>query len=39
VRAAIEYADESPDPNVADLYKYTYAGEWADRPELRAERV
>jgi len=39
VREAIEYADESPDPNVADLYKYTYAGEWADRPELRAERV
>ena len=39
VREVIEYADESPDPNVADLYKYTYAGEWADRPELRTERV
>src|SRR5438094_775282 len=39
IREVIEFADESPDPNVADLYKYTYAGEWADRPELRAERV
>src|SRR5690348_9778478 len=39
VRDAIQYADESPDPNVEDLYKYTYAGQWADRPELRAERL
>src|SRR5438874_7665587 len=39
IREVIEFADESPDPNVADLYKYTYAGEWADRPELRVERV
>ena len=39
VRDIIEYADQSPDPNPDDLYKYTYAGEWADRPELRADRV
>src|SRR3989454_2449020 len=39
VREIIEYADQSPDPNPDDLYKYTYAGQWADRPELRAERV
>jgi len=39
VRDIIEYADQSPEPNPADLYKYTYAGQWADRPELRAERV
>jgi dihydrolipoamide dehydrogenase len=39
VREVIEFADESPDPNVADLYKYTYAGQWDNRPELRAERV
>jgi dihydrolipoamide dehydrogenase len=39
VREVIEFADASPDPNVADLYKYTYAGQWDNRPELRAERV
>jgi dihydrolipoyl dehydrogenase len=39
VRDIIAYADESPEPNVDDLYKYTYAGEWDNRPELRAERV
>ncbi|HEX2680871.1 MAG TPA: dihydrolipoyl dehydrogenase [Candidatus Dormibacteraeota bacterium] len=39
VRDVIEFADQSPDPSVDDLYKYTYAGEWSDRPELRAERV
>src|SRR5579864_3525385 len=39
VREVIQFADESPDPDPADLYKYTYAGQWADRPELRAERV
>src|SRR5690242_11974264 len=38
VRGAVQFADESPDPNVEDLYKYTYAGQWADRPELRSER-
>ena len=39
VRQVIDFADESPDPNVNDLYKYTYAGQWDNRPELRAERV
>ena len=39
VRDVIEFADQSPEPNVADLYKYTYAGQWDNRPELRTERV
>jgi len=39
IRDVIEFADNSPDPNVADLYKYTYAGQWDNRPELRTERV
>ena len=39
VRDVIEFADQSPDPNPDDLYKYTYAGQWDNRPELRAERV
>jgi dihydrolipoyl dehydrogenase len=39
VKDVIQFADESPDPNVEDLYKYTYAGQWDNRPELRAERV
>jgi len=39
IRDVIEFADSSPDPNVADLYKYTYAGQWDNRPELRTERV
>jgi len=39
VKGVIQFADESPDPNVEDLYKYTYAGQWDNRPELRAERV
>jgi pyruvate dehydrogenase E1 component alpha subunit len=39
VRDIIEFADQSPEPNVDDLYKYTYAGEWDNRPELRAEKV
>src|SRR5438270_367706 len=38
VRDIIEYADQSPDPNPEDLYKYTYAGQWDNRPELRTER-
>ena len=37
VRGIIQYADDSPDPKTEDLYKYTYAGQWDDRPELRAE--
>jgi dihydrolipoamide dehydrogenase len=39
VRDVIEFADESPDPKTDDLYKYVYAGQWDDRPELRAEKV
>ncbi len=39
VRDVIEFADQSPDPDVDDLYKYTYAGQWDNRPELRAEKV
>ncbi len=36
VQDIIKYADESPDPDVADLYKYVYSGDWDDRPELKA---
>ncbi len=36
VRDIIQFAEESPDPNVDELYKYVYAGQWDDRPELRA---
>ena len=39
VRDIIQFADESPDPRPEDLYKYTYAGDWDDRPELRAETL
>src|SRR6058998_242783 len=39
VREIIQYADESPDPKVDDLYRYVYAGQWENRPELRADRV
>ena len=39
VQEIIRYADESPDPSPDDLYKYTYAGEWDERPELRPEHV
>ena len=37
VQEIIKYADESPDPKVEDLYKYVYADEWDDRPELRGD--
>jgi dihydrolipoamide dehydrogenase len=37
VQDIIKYADESPDPKTEDLYKYVYAGEWEDRPELRGD--
>ena len=37
VRDIVQFADESADPRPEDLYKFTYAGEWDDRPELRAE--
>ncbi len=39
VRDVIEFADQSPEPNVDDLYRFTYAGQWDNRPELRTERV
>jgi dihydrolipoamide dehydrogenase len=39
VREIIEFADNSPEPDPKDLYKYTYAGQWDNLPELRAERV
>jgi dihydrolipoamide dehydrogenase len=39
VKDVIQYADDSPEPEVQDLYKYVYAEQWDDRPELRAERV
>ncbi|HEX9098606.1 MAG TPA: pyruvate dehydrogenase (acetyl-transferring) E1 component subunit alpha, partial [Candidatus Dormibacteraeota bacterium] len=35
VQDIIKFADESPDPKVEDLYKYVYAAEWEERPELR----
>jgi dihydrolipoamide dehydrogenase len=35
VQEIIRYADESPDPKVEELYKYVYADDWEDRPELR----
>ena len=37
VQEIIKYADESPDPKVEDLYKYVYAGEWEERPDLRGD--
>src|SRR3989454_1311483 len=39
VREIIQYADEGPDPKVDDLYKYVYAGQWENRPELKSEPV
>jgi dihydrolipoamide dehydrogenase len=37
VQDIIKYADESPDPKPEDLYKYVYAAEWEERPELRGD--
>jgi dihydrolipoamide dehydrogenase len=37
VQEIIQYADESPDPKPEDLYKYAYADEWENRPELRGD--
>jgi dihydrolipoamide dehydrogenase len=37
VQEIIRFADESPDPKAEDLYKYVYAGEWENRPELRGD--
>src|SRR6266576_1187671 len=39
VRDIIEFADGSPEPKVDDLYKYVYAGQWENRPELKSEPV
>src|SRR5712692_1372029 len=33
VQEIIKFADESPEPKLEELYRYTYAGEWEDRPE------
>jgi pyruvate dehydrogenase E1 component subunit alpha len=35
VQDIIKFADESPDPKPDELYKYVYAGEWEDHPELK----
>jgi dihydrolipoyl dehydrogenase len=37
VQDIVKYADESPEPRTEDLYKYVYADEWEDRPELRGD--
>ena len=37
VQEIIKFADESLEPKLEELYRYTYAGEWEDRPELRGE--
>ena len=37
VQDIIRYADESPEPDTADLYNFTYAGEWENRPELHGD--
>ncbi|HEX7265609.1 MAG TPA: thiamine pyrophosphate-dependent enzyme, partial [Candidatus Dormibacteraeota bacterium] len=39
VQDIIKFADESPEPAVDDLYKYVYAGEWEERPELAWDPV
>ena len=39
VQDIVKYADESPDPTVDELYRYVYAKEWDDRPELKAPEV
>ena len=39
VKDVIQFADDSPEPEVDDLYKYVYAEQWDNRPELRAEKV
>jgi dihydrolipoamide dehydrogenase len=37
VQEVVKYADESPDPKTEDLYRYVYAGEWENRPELMSQ--
>jgi len=39
VQEIIKFADESPDPKVDELYRYVYAAEWDDRPELKSPVV
>src|SRR5438270_9516195 len=39
VNDIIQFADESPDPKIDELYKYVYAGQWDENPMLRAEKV
>jgi pyruvate dehydrogenase E1 component alpha subunit len=39
VQDVVKYADESPDPQTDELYKYVYTKEWDDRPELKAPQV
>src|SRR5579859_4183684 len=36
IQDVVKFADESPDPKTEDLYRYVYAGEWDDRPELKS---
>ena len=36
VQDIIKFADDSPDPKTEELYRYVYAGEWDDRPELKS---
>jgi len=39
VNDIIQFADESPDPKIDELYKYVYAGQWDENPMLRTEKV
>jgi len=39
VQEIIKFADESPEPKTDELYRYVYAGEWEDRPELKSPEV
>jgi dihydrolipoamide dehydrogenase len=39
VQEVIKFADESPDPQVDELYRYVYNAEWDDRPELKAPQA
>ena len=35
----IKFADQSPEPRTEELYKFVYADEWDDRPELKSEEL
>src|SRR3979409_581424 len=39
IQEVVKFADESPDPKTEDLYRYVYADEWENRPELMSEPV